>query len=65
MARFNAVDRTCDVRQANEDLAYEVGPVHDYFWHRRNRACRTGQLVDIGIVVTLAAMVSWIMILHH
>jgi hypothetical protein len=32
-------------------------------WHR---ACRSGQLVDIAISVTLAAMVvSWVVILHY
>jgi hypothetical protein len=30
MASFNAGVRDCEVRQADEDLAYEVGPVHDY-----------------------------------
>jgi hypothetical protein len=34
MANFNASVRACEVRQADEDLAYEVGTVHDYFWHR-------------------------------
>jgi hypothetical protein len=33
MASFNAAARACEVQQADEDLAYEVGPVHDYFWH--------------------------------
>jgi hypothetical protein len=65
MAGFNAGVRTCDVRQADEDLAYEVGPVHDYFWHRRHRARRGGQLVDIAIVVTFAAMVVWTLVLQH
>jgi hypothetical protein len=66
MAGFNAGARACDVRQADEDLAYEVGPVHDYFWHRRHRARRGGQLVDIAILVTLATMVGcWALILHH
>jgi hypothetical protein len=65
MASFNAGARACEVRQADEDLAYEVGPVHDYHWHRRHRARRSGQLVDIAILVTLAAMVSWVFALHH
>ena len=66
MASFNAGTRACEVRQADEDLAYEVGTVHDYVWHRRHRARRGGQLVDIAILVTLAAMVvSWVLILHH
>jgi hypothetical protein len=66
MASFNAGVRACEVRQADEDLAYEVGPVHDYHWHRRHRARRGGQLVDIAILVTLAAMVvSWVLILQH
>ena len=65
MADFNAGARACDVRQADDDLVYEVGPVHDYFWHRRHRARRGGQLVDIAIAVTLAAMVCWVLVLHH
>jgi hypothetical protein len=65
MASFNVGVRACEVRQADEDLAYEVGPVHDYFWHRRHRARRSGQLVDIAIVVTLAAMVVLTLALHH
>jgi hypothetical protein len=65
MTDFNAGARACDVRQADDDLAYEVGPVHDYFWHRRHRARRGGQLVDIAIVVTLAAMVVLTLALHH
>jgi hypothetical protein len=66
MAGFNAGARACDVRQAVEDLAYEVGPVHDYFWHRRHRARRSGQLVDVAILVAFAAVISyWVLILHH
>ena len=66
MASFNAGTRACEVRQADEDLAYEVGTVHDYVWHRRHRARRGGHLVDIAILVTLAAMVvSSVLILHH
>ena len=65
MASFNPGIRACEVRQADDDLAYEVGPVHDYFWHRRHRARRGGQLVDIAIVLTLAAMVGWTLFLHH
>jgi hypothetical protein len=50
----------------DEDLAYKVGTVHDYVWHRRHRARRGGQLVDIAILVTLAAMVvSSVLMLHH
>ena len=55
----------CEVRQADDDLAYQVGPVHDYFWHRRHRARRGGQLVDIAIVLSLAMMVVWTLALHH
>jgi hypothetical protein len=66
MANFKAGARACEVRQADEDLAYEVGAVHDYHWHRRHRARRGGQLADIAILVTLAAMVvSWVVILHY
>jgi hypothetical protein len=66
MAGFNAGARACAVRQADEDLAYEVGPVHDYHWHRRHRARHGGRLADIAILVTLAAMVvSWVVILHY
>jgi hypothetical protein len=31
----------------------------------RHRTCRSGQLMDIAIVATLAAMVGWILMLHH
>jgi hypothetical protein len=65
MASFNVGARERLVRQAKEGLSREVGPVHDYFWHCRHRACRGGQVVDIAFVVTLAAMVSWVLILHH
>ena len=57
--------RACEVRQSDGDLAYEVGTVHDYFWHRRHRARRNWQLVDIAILVTLVAMVGWVVALHH
>jgi hypothetical protein len=65
MANFDASVRACEVRQADEDLAYEVGPVHDYFWHRRHRARRGGQLVDIAIALTLAALVVWTVGIHY
>jgi hypothetical protein len=66
MTSFNADVRACDVQQADEDQAYEVGPVHDYHWHRRHRARRGGQLADIAILMSLAAMVvGWVLILHH
>jgi hypothetical protein len=65
MASFNAGARACEVRQADEDLAYEVGPVHDYHWHRRHRARHGGQLVDVAILVTLVVMVVWTLALHH
>jgi hypothetical protein len=48
-----------------EQASLEHGPVHDYFWHRRHRAHRSWQLVDVAILVTLAAMVSWVFVLHH
>ena len=64
MASYNAGARACEVPQADEDLAYEVGPVHDYFWHRRHRARRGGQLVDVAILAGLAGVVScWALIL--
>jgi hypothetical protein len=59
----NARDR--EVRQSDEDLAYEAGLAHDYLWHRRHRARRGGQPVDIAILVTLATMVYWVVALHH
>jgi hypothetical protein len=62
---FNWGARACEVRQADEDLAYEVGSAHDYFWHRRHRARRGGQLVDVAILLTWAAMVSWVLLLHR
>jgi hypothetical protein len=65
MASFNGGARACEVDRGEENLACEVGPVHDYFWHRRYRARRSGQLVDIAILVTLAAMVSLVLALHH
>jgi hypothetical protein len=66
MANFNASVRAREVQQADEDLAYEVGPVHDYFWHRRHRARRGGQLVDVAMFAGLVAVVScWVLILHH
>jgi hypothetical protein len=65
MASFNAGARASEVRQADDDLAYEVGTVHDYLWHRRHRARRGGQLVDVAILVAFATVVScWALILH-
>ena len=57
--------RAREVRQSDGDLAYEAGPAHDYRWHRRHRASRNWQVVDIAILVTLAAMVCWVVSLHH
>ena len=57
--------RAREVRRSDVDLAYEAGPVHDYLWHRRHRARRNWQLVDIAILVTLAAMIGWVVALHH
>jgi hypothetical protein len=66
MAGLDSGARACGVRQADKGLAYEVGAVHDYFWHRRHRARRGGQLVDVAILVAFAAVVScWALILHH
>jgi hypothetical protein len=67
MASFNARAHACEVRQADEDdLAYEVGTVHDYLWHRRHRARRGGQLVDVAMFAGLAAVVGcWVLVLHH
>jgi hypothetical protein len=64
MASFSAGARASEVREADEDLAYEVGTVHDYFWHRRHRARRGGQLVDVAILVSFATVISCL-ILHH
>jgi hypothetical protein len=65
MTSFNAVHAS-EVRQADDDLAYEVGTVHDYFWHRRHRARRGGHLVDVTILAAFATVVScWALILHH
>jgi hypothetical protein len=50
MTNFNAGARASEGRQADEDLTYEVGTVHDYFSHRRHRARRGGQLVGIAIL---------------
>jgi hypothetical protein len=33
--------------QENSD---ELGPVHDFAWHRTHRARRSGQLIDVGNV---------------
>jgi hypothetical protein len=65
MASFNGGARACAGDRGEDNLAAEVGPAHDYFWHRRHRARRGGQLVDIAILLTLAAMVSWVLLLHH
>ena len=65
MARFNGGASACKVDQGKDNLACEGGPAHDYFWHRRHRARRSGQLVDIAILLTLAAMDSWVLLSHH
>jgi hypothetical protein len=57
--------RAREVRQSDGDLAYEAGAVHDYIWHRRHRARRKWQLVDIAILVTLSAMIGWVVALQH
>jgi hypothetical protein len=53
MAGLDSGARACGVRQTDKGLAYEVGAVHDFFWHRRHRARRGGQLVDVAILVGL------------
>jgi hypothetical protein len=50
---------------AGEQGSLEHGQVHDYFWHRRHRARSSRQLVDVAILVTLAAMVSLVLVLNH
>jgi hypothetical protein len=65
MTSFNGGARACEVDRMEDNLAVEIGPVHDYFWHRRHRARRSGQLVDIVMFLTLAAMVGWVSLLHH
>jgi hypothetical protein len=65
MTRFNGGARACEVDRGEDNLACEVGPAHDYFWHRRHRARRSGQPVDIAMFLTLAAMVGWVLLLHH
>jgi hypothetical protein len=65
MTSFNGGARACEVDRVENNLAAEVGPAHDYFWHRRHRARRSGQLVDIAMFLTLAAMVSWVLLSHH
>jgi hypothetical protein len=65
MASFNGGAPACEVDRGEDNLACEVGPAHDYFWHRRHRARRSGQLVDIAILLTWAAMVSWVLLLHR
>jgi hypothetical protein len=64
MVSFNGSARTCEVDRGEDKLACEVGPAHDYFWHCRHRARRSGQLVDIAMLLTLAAMVSWVLLQH-
>jgi hypothetical protein len=65
MASFDGGARACEVDRGEDNLACEVGPAHDYLWHRRHRARRSAQLVDIAILLTLAAMVSWVLLSHH
>jgi hypothetical protein len=57
--------RAHEIHQSDEEVAFEAGAVHDYRWHRRHRARRNWQLVDFAILVVLAAMVSWVVVLHH
>jgi hypothetical protein len=59
MANIDA--QALQARQADNDLAHEVGCGHDYLWGSSPRA----QLVDIAILATLAAMVSLVLALHH
>jgi hypothetical protein len=66
MGSFNARARASEIRQVDEDLAYEVGTVHDYHWHRCHRASRGWQPVDIAILAGMAAVVfCWVLILHQ
>jgi hypothetical protein len=37
------------------------GPFHDFKWHRRHRCRRSGQLVDVVMLLGWAALVGWVL----
>jgi hypothetical protein len=42
----------------------ESDPVHDFAWHRTHRARRSGQSIDVAMLLGWAALVGWVL-LHH
>jgi hypothetical protein len=38
--------------------------VHDFAWHRAQRARRGGQLIDVVTLAGWAALISWALLLH-
>jgi hypothetical protein len=36
--------------------------VHDFEWHRRHRASRGGQLIDVVMLAGWAALIGWILL---
>src|SRR6516162_7156993 len=42
----------------------ESDPVHDFAWHRAHRARRSGQSIDLVMVVGWAALVGWVLLRH-
>jgi hypothetical protein len=36
--------------------------VHDFEWHRRHRAWRGGQLIDVVMLAGWAALIGWILL---
>jgi hypothetical protein len=44
-----------------EQASIQSEPLHDFKWHRQQRCRRSGQLVDVVMLVGWAALVGWIL----
>jgi len=42
----------------------ESDPVHDFAWHRAHRARRSGQSIDVVMLLGWAALVGWVLLRH-
>jgi hypothetical protein len=46
---------------AIERDSVQSGTYHDFRWHRQHRSRRSGQLVDVVMLLGWAAFVGWVL----